>query len=89
MNTLFKNSNSTMLNGANAQQHQFTVEDKPVYTNKDLMYLLGIKSERLRKFRDNGYLGYVRYPCSDKIWYTKKNLEDFLNNPIAQYQAWK
>lgn len=81
--------NGTMPSGADAQQHQFIMEDKPVYTNDDIMNLLNIGVGKLRQLRNEGYLGYVRYPSSDKIWYTRKNLEDFLNNPIAQYQAWR
>lgn len=60
---------------------------KQVYNSKDIMSMLGIKEELLRKFRNEGYLSYVKYPNSDKIWYTQQNLEDFLNNPIAQHKA--
>lgn len=62
-------------------------EKKLVYNSKDLMDLLGIKAELLRKFRNEGYLSYIQYPNSDKIWYSQQNLEDFLNNPIAQHKA--
>ena len=64
-------------------QYQFIKDSEPVYSSKDMMNILDVKEERLRKFRDEGYLGYTKYPNSDKVWYTKKNLDDFLNNPIA------
>ena len=70
-------------------QYQFIKDNEPVYSNKDMMNILDIKEERLRKFRDEGYLGFTRYPSSDKYWYTKKNLEDFLNNPVAKHEPWK
>lgn len=70
-------------------QYQFIKENEPVYSSKDLMNILDIKEERLRKFRDEGYLGYTKYPNSDKIWYTKQNLQDFLTNPIAKHDPWK
>ena len=70
-------------------QYQFIKDNEPVYSNKDMMNILDVKEERLRKFRDEGYLGYTKYPNSDKYWYTKKNLEDFLNNPIAKHEPWK
>lgn len=51
----------------------------PVYTSEDLMNLLNVKENTLRGYRDKGYLGYSK--CKDKIWYTQKNLDDFLNHP--------
>ena len=62
---------------------------KPVYSNKDLMSLLNVKAELLRKLRNKGYLGYTKYPNCDKFWYTQKDLDNFLNNPIARREAWK
>lgn len=70
-------------------QYQFIKDDEPVYNSKDLMKILDIKEERLRKFREEGYLGYTKYRGSDKIWYTKQNLQDFLNNPEAVHKPWK
>lgn len=42
-------------------QYQFIKDDEPVYTSEDLKNLLGIKDELLRKFRNEGYLGYTKY----------------------------
>ena len=77
-------------NFVNTLRPQFTFikDDEPVYSSEDIMNILDIKAELLRKFRKEGYLSYTQYPNSDKIWYTKKNLEDFLNNPIAIVKAW-
>lgn len=68
--------------------YTFIKDDEPVYSSEDMMNILGIKAELLRKFRKEGYLSYTQYPNSDKVWYTKKNLEEFLNNPIATIKAW-
>lgn len=70
-------------------QFRFVKDDEPVFSGKDMMNILDIKEERLRKFRDEGYLGYTKYAGSDKIWYTKQNLMDFLNNPVAVHKPWK
>lgn len=70
-------------------QYKYNNDNEPVYTNTDLMNLLDIKEERLRKFRENGYLGYTKYDGSDKIWYTKKDVDDFLNNPAARHEKWR
>lgn len=100
MNTEFCNATSESLDAIISTSErdlrsrlppQFCIvsQEKIVYTNDEIKQLLGIKDERLRKFRDEGYLGYVKYPNSDKFWYTKQNLIDFLNNPIAVHAAWK
>ena len=70
-------------------QYQFIKDSEPVYSSKDMMNILDVKEERLRKFRDEGYLGYTKYQNSDKIWYTKQDLDNFLNNPIAKHKPWK
>lgn len=64
-------------------------EGEPVYSSQDVMNLLDIKEERLRKFREGGYLGYTKYPGSDKIWYTQKDIQAFLNHPSARHDPWR
>lgn len=48
----------------------------PLYDNKALMALLGIKDRYLKRLRDNGLLGYSRH--GDKYWYTKADVDRFL-----------
>ncbi|WP_289683991.1 helix-turn-helix domain-containing protein [Paramuribaculum intestinale] len=48
----------------------------PLYDNKALMALLGIKDRCLKRFRDNGLLGYSRH--GDKYWYTQADVDRFL-----------
>ena len=69
--------------------YQYVKVGEPVYSGQDVMNLLDIKEERLRKFREGGYLGYTKYQGSDKIWYTQKDIQDFLNNPEARHEPWK
>ncbi len=47
-----------------------------IYNNKQVMELLHIKDEYLKKLRDNGFLGYSRH--SDKYWYTQEDIDRFL-----------
>lgn len=49
---------------------------KPIYTNKDMMDMLGCTEKTLRKYRDEGYLTYSR--CGDKYFYSPKNIILFL-----------
>ncbi len=62
------------------------VNNELVFTNADIMNLLDIKEERLRKFREKGYLGYTKYEGSDKFWYTQKDVQAFLNHPKARHE---
>lgn len=47
-----------------------------IYTNKELMKLLGVESRYLKNLRDNGYLSYSRH--GDKYWYTQADVNTFL-----------
>lgn len=47
-----------------------------IYNNRELMELLNIKTEYLKKLRDNGYIGYSRH--GDKYWYTQEDVDRFL-----------
>lgn len=58
---------------------------KPIYTNKDLMNILNVKESTLRRYRDNGLLGYTKQ--GDKIWYTEDDLMNFINNPKNRREA--
>lgn len=65
--------------------HQVVSMSEPVYSSEDLMRILNVKESTLRKYRDNLKLGYTR--IGDKIWYTQKDLDDFLNNPQYRMEA--
>lgn len=47
-----------------------------IYSNKEVMELLNVKTEYLKKLRDNGFIGYSRH--GDKYWYTQEDVEKFL-----------
>ena len=48
---------------------------KLVYTNKEMMLLLGVGNKLLKKYRDTGRLGY--HQENDKYWYAQTDLEQF------------
>lgn len=54
-----------------------------IYTNKELMKLLGVESRYLKNLRDNGYLSYSRH--GDKFWYTQNDVDTFLRR--FKYEA--
>ena len=48
---------------------------KFVYTNKEVMSMLGIGDKLIKKYRDDGYLSYRQ--LNDKFWYTQEDLDLF------------
>lgn len=59
--------------------------DKVLYTNKEMMKMLDCNDKTLRKYRNDGYLSYVR--VCDKIYYTVDDICRFIkNNHIVAYQ---
>ena len=60
-----------------------TSDECRIYTNKELMKLLGVESRYLKNLRDNGYLSYSRH--GDKFWYTQNDVDTFLQR--FKYEA--
>ena len=59
--------------------------NKPLYTNKEMMKMLDCNDKTLRKYRNDGYLSYVR--VGDKIYYTVDDISQFIkNNHFVAYQ---
>ena len=52
--------------------------NKPLYTNKEMMKMLDCNDKTLRKYRNDGYLSYVR--VGDKIYYTVDDICQFIKN---------
>ena len=50
--------------------------DKPFYTNKEVMKMLDCTDKTLRRYRDDGFLGYSR--MGDKFFYTVDDIILFL-----------
>ena len=60
---------------------------KPIYTNESLMELLGIGKDLIRKYRDDGDIGYTN--VGDKYWYTSDDVMDFLKKNHRKPFAYK
>ena len=58
--------------------------EKPVYTNKEMMQMLDVDQKTIKKYRDEGLLGYS-HPY-DKYFYTHRDLENFLLNKSIRYE---
>ena len=55
----------------------YKIKRMKIYDNKKIRELLGINDKLLKKYRDNGLLGYSR--VGDKYWYSEQDLEKFLS----------
>ncbi len=59
--------------------------DKVFYTNKEMAKMLDCTEKTLRKYRNEGYIGYSR--IGDKFYYTANDIYMFLKNThIVAYQ---
>lgn len=70
-----------------AEKEQAQELFKPFYTQKEMLILLGVSTNTLKKYRDNGWLGYSR--VADKYFYSQNDIDEFLQNnhyPAFQYQ---
>lgn len=57
---------------------------KSLYTNKEMKEVLKIDDKTLRKYRNDGLIGYSQ--IRDKFYYTHKDLSEFLsNNHMSAY----
>ncbi len=53
-------------------------QGQPLYTNKDLLALLQINQSTLKRYREQGYIGYSR--VGDKYFYTGDDVTKFLTS---------
>lgn len=75
---LLEGSQERSISGSNGTQNECRI-----YTNKELMKILGVDSRYLKNLRDNGYLSYSRH--GDKYWYTQTDVDTFLRR--FKYEA--
>ena len=70
-----------------AEKEQIQEFSKPLYTQREVLDLLGVSTNTLKKYRENGWLGSSR--VADKYFYSQNDIDEFLQNnhyPAFQYQ---
>lgn len=60
------------------------LDDNAVLTDRDVMAILDVKENTLRKYRDEGYLSYRKVDISDKRWYLGSDIRAFLEMGYVQ-----
>ena len=56
-----------------------------LYTNKTIKDTLGVGDKLLKKYRDDGLLGF--HQVADKYWYTQEDIDNFLK--ISKVPAYR
>ncbi|MDR0331853.1 MAG: helix-turn-helix domain-containing protein [Dysgonamonadaceae bacterium] len=54
------------------------VAQSPIYTNKQMMAMLDINPKLIKKYRDEGLLGFSQ--VNDKFFYSSSDLDEFLQH---------
>ncbi|MBO8483668.1 MAG: helix-turn-helix domain-containing protein [Bacteroidetes bacterium] len=54
--------------------------NKPVYTRNEAMELLGVDSKTLKRYQDEGLIGYSQPIPGGKIFFSRQDIDDFLAN---------
>lgn len=62
------------------------IAEKEIYTNSEIRELLGVQDKLIRKYRDEGKLGFHKE--GDKFWYTKKDILQFLSHNHCEAYAY-
>ena len=52
--------------------------NKPVYTRNEAMKLLGVDSKTLKRYQEEGMLGYSQPIPGGKIYFSRKDIDDFM-----------
>ena len=69
-----------------ALKAQQSLTDKPCYTNEEVLKLFGVTPPTLRKWRNEGLLGYSQ--IGSTLLYSKKDITDLLeSNHYEAYAA--
>lgn len=86
MNMNTQKSKQIAIKEIDSNENQIVVKfDKVFYTNKELIKMLDCTEKTLRKYRNDGYIGYSR--VGDKFYYTAEDIYMFLKNcHIDPYQ---
>lgn len=72
--TILTNSVKTLIDEVKSLRTHVT--PTKLYGNREMKEVLGIQDKLLKKYRDNGWLGF--HQVGDKYWYTDENLRDFM-----------
>lgn len=53
--------------------------NKPVYTRNETLQLLGLDSKTLKRYQDDGLIGYSQPIDGGKVFFSRQDIDEFLN----------
>ena len=53
---------------------------KPVYTRNEVLSLLDIDAKTLKRYQDEGLIGYSQPIAGGKVFFTAKDIDEFMAN---------
>lgn len=56
---------------------------KPVYTRNEVLSLLDIDAKTLKRYQDEGLIGYSQPIAGGKVFFTAKDIDEFMANSHA------
>lgn len=59
---------------------KLNINYKPVYTRDEMLKLLGVDSKTLKRYQDEGLIGYSQPIAGGKVFFSAKDLDEFMAN---------
>lgn len=55
-------------------------QPKPVYTRREVMQMLNVDSKTLKRYQDEGIIGYSQPIAGGKVFFSAKDIDEFMTN---------
>lgn len=53
---------------------------KPVYTRREVMQMFNVDSKTLKRYQDEGIIGYSQPIAGGKVFFSAKDIDEFMAN---------
>lgn len=60
--------------------NKLNLNNKPIYTRDEVLKLLGIDAKTLKRYQDEGLIGYSQPIAGGKVFFSAKDLDEFMAN---------
>lgn len=60
--------------------NKLNLNNKPIYTRDEVLKLLDVDAKTLKRYQDEGLIGYSQPIAGGKVFFSSKDLEEFMAN---------
>lgn len=60
--------------------NKLNLNNKPVYTRDEVLKLLDVDAKTLKRYQDEGLIGYSQPIPGGKVFFSSKDLDEFMEN---------